>query len=47
MLKAKRPKIFSEGFEFDENLNLPAANPREKLLKKLLEMNLKKPEAKE
>lgn len=47
LLKAKRPKIFSEGFEIDDNLNLPATKPREKLLKKLLEMNLKKPEAKE
>lgn len=47
LLKAKRPRIFSDAVLEDEDPNLSLANPKEKLLKKLLEMNLKKPEAKE
>lgn len=44
LLKAKRPKIFSEEAEGGDNPNFSAAKPREKLLKKLLEMNPKTPE---
>lgn len=47
LLKAKRPQIFSEGVLEDQNFHLLSADPKEKLLKKLLEMNSKKSETKE
>lgn len=43
LLKSKRPKIFSEGFESEENANFSLISPKEKLLKKLKEMKSNKP----